>query len=94
MLQPLSQLLAHKLKKQTLRQAYILGVAQTIIGKRGRVVSFVQGKLKVTCFDRMVGYELATQEQAVINQIKQALPNLEIERLLVSVDPASQLKKR
>lgn len=95
MLQPIQKLLTKKLKKQSLQQAYVLGVAQSIIGERGRVVSLVQGKLKVTCFDRMVGYELVTQEQEVLNQLKQKLPNLEIERIMVSIDPSStQLKRR
>lgn len=72
-LESIRQLMVSKFQKKTLHDAYLLGIAQQVIGRRGKAVSIRQGVLKVTTDDPMVGFELTTHQQDLIAIVNQKL---------------------
>lgn len=77
--------LAKKLQKKALREAYILGVAQKIIGDQAQVISIKNGRLKITYQDSLAGFSLATRREKLIEQINEQLKESVISKIVIEV---------
>lgn len=84
-MEPINKILTKKLKRKVLYEAYILGVAQQIVGQSGRVVSIKNGRLKIACHDNLVGFSLATRREKLAQQINEQLKEPLVLRIVIEI---------
>lgn len=66
-----SSIIYRKLNQKQLKNAYLVGVIQTLVGKVGRVVSLQNKTVKIRVPNPISGYQLMGRQQTILDEICQ-----------------------